>query len=59
VVLKENTMDKYYWGYVYYEKMWQLFASDDPKQATPEASGYWAVSQAFDTKEEAEGEDPN
>jgi hypothetical protein len=52
-------MDKYYWGYVRYEGRWQLFAASDPKQATPEATGYWAVSVAFDTREEAEEEDPN
>jgi hypothetical protein len=51
-------MDKYYWGFVYEENRWQLFASD-PKDATPESTGYWAVSCAFDTREEAEQEDPN
>jgi hypothetical protein len=51
-------VDKFYWGYLQYEG-WTLFSADDPKFATPEASGYWAVSRAFDTREDAEAEDPN
>jgi hypothetical protein len=31
----------------------EVFSSDDPSQATPEATGYFAVSMAFDTEEEA------
>lgn len=51
-------MDKYYWGYVQYEGTWQLFAADDPRQAAPEGSGYFAVSAPYDSRKEAEEEDP-
>lgn len=50
-------MEKFYWGYNQ-EGEWQLFQAS-PQDATPEATGYFAVSKAFDTREEAEEEDPN
>lgn len=43
--------DKYYIGL--YEGEWQLFVADDPKEATPERSGYEAVDGPFDTEEDA------
>jgi hypothetical protein len=46
--------DKFYLGYLAQEDRWQLFAADDPKYATPEASGYDDVSGPYDTREEAE-----
>jgi hypothetical protein len=50
-------VDRYYWGL--YEGGWQLFAADDPREATPERSGYEAVDGPYDTREEAEEHDPN
>jgi hypothetical protein len=44
--------DKFYIGL--HNGEWQVFAADDPKEATPEASGYDAVDGAYDTQEEAE-----
>lgn len=37
----------------------EVFAADDPKHATPEASGYVSVSGPYDTQEEAEEEIKN
>jgi hypothetical protein len=51
-------VDKYYWGYDRFSSTWQLFAADDPQAATPEASGYFAVSAPYDTRKEAEEDDP-
>lgn len=52
-------MDKYYWGYLKDSGEWQLFAADDPKYATPEGSGYDDVQGPYDTREEAEENNPN
>jgi hypothetical protein len=45
-------MDKYYIGYDEQNRP-EVFACDDPKYATPEASGYTSVEGPFDTLEEA------
>ena len=52
--------DKYYVGHTKNEGP-QVFASDSPEAATPEASGYESVDGPFDTKEEAESliDDPD
>ena len=47
-------MDKWYIGYIEQTDQTQIFASDDPTKATPEASGYDSVDGPFDTEEEAE-----
>ena len=45
-------LDKWYVGRNPY-RVPELFTSDDPEQATPEASGYEKVDGPFDDEDEA------
>lgn len=48
---------KWYVGYTDENcKFGEVFGADNPKEATPEASGYLLVSAPHDTKESAEEE---
>lgn len=46
-------MDKYYLGYDDTNSRWVVFAADSREQATPEITGYFAVSYEIETADEA------
>lgn len=46
-------MDKWYLGSTEAGRI-DIFACDDPKQATPDASGYYEVDGPYTTRQDAE-----
>lgn len=51
-------MDKWYVGYNADWDQYETFSCDNPDDATPEASGYETVEGPFDSKEEADANNP-
>jgi hypothetical protein len=52
-------MDKFYWGLSPNSGNWELFDADQGFSATPASTGYDDVQGPYDTREEAEENDPN
>ena len=47
-------MTKFYIGYDTQGHRWQTFSADTREEATPEETGYFAVSAPIDTSDEAQ-----